>query len=158
MDSYVAHCHSFLPVIDISLDNPFVIVQQSPLLLSAVVAIAARSHTRYHIIRQEQNSGTISLDTGISDALARLAEEHLGRTLLRKQHTLSDVRAILLMAAWGLQSGGAGPDAWVLTGHAMRIAQRLGVHRVVNSAVDDEGPTKTPGGEDRKAIPQWRAW
>jgi hypothetical protein len=156
--SYVTHCHLFLPIIDISLDDPFAVVQQCPLLLSTVIAIAARLHGRYHIIRHEQNTAMITLDAGMPDALARLAEEHLGKTLLRKQHALSDVRAILLLAAWGLQGGGAGPDAWVLTGHAMRIAQRLGVHRVVNMVVDDGGPTKIAGREDRETIPKWRAW
>lgn len=85
----------------------------------------------------------LEVDAQTFDELADAAESHLARTLLRKQHAVTDVQGTLLMATWGLRSGGGGPDAWVscifprlivadmpqiLTGHAFRIARRLGMH------------------------------
>jgi hypothetical protein len=69
----------------------------------------------------------------------------------------------LLLAAWGLQSGGKGPDAWVLTGHAARVSRRLGIHRAVEQAV---AATKRDGSQldapvdevDAAVRRQWRTW
>jgi hypothetical protein len=92
-----------------------------------------------------------------------MAESHLAHTLLRKKHTLEDVQAILLLAAWGLRSGGNGPDGWVLTGHAARVSRRLGIDRVVRQAVaaiQSKGShVEAPVDEVDAAVRQrWRTW
>ncbi|CAI7581146.1 unnamed protein product [Penicillium viridicatum] len=122
------HCHPFLPIIDINLPDPFTSVQRYPSLFSAILAISARFYLRH-------STTSHIIDSYVPAALADIAESHLAHTLLRKKHTLADVQAILLLAAWGLRSGGKGPDAWVLTGHAARVSRRLGIHRAVGQAV-----------------------
>jgi len=101
------------------------------------------------------------LDPGIPAKLANLAETHLAQTLLRNQYALSDVQMILLHAAWGLHEGGKGPDAWILAGHAGRVARRLGVHNVLAQAAEEAKRTQ-PGTEESGKLevfmPQWRTW
>jgi hypothetical protein len=82
--------------------------------------------------------------------------------LLHKSHTLSDMQAIILLAAWGLRGGGGGPDAWVLSGHAARIGMRLGLHRLrektlsVEIANDDDATRKAVRLES--LMRGWRTW
>lgn len=102
------------------------------------------------------------MDSHVPKALAEIAESHLAHTLLRKKHTLADVQAILLLAAWGLQSGGNGPDAWVLTGHAARVSRTLGIQRAVGQAVaatqKDRSQLEAPAEVDTAVLRQWRTW
>ncbi|CAN9241101.1 unnamed protein product [Alternaria alternata] len=151
---FVDHCHPFLPIVDIALPDPFTSVQRYPSLFSAILAISARFYLR-------SSSKAHVMDSHVPEALAEIAESHLAHTLLRKKHTLADVQAILLLAAWGLQSGGKGPDAWVLTGHAARVSRRLGIHRVVGQAVaairKDSLQLEGPAEEvDTAVLRQWR--
>lgn len=60
-----------------------------------------------------------------------LAETHLGSTLSRKRHSLSDVQGVLFLAAFGLRPGGKGCETWILTGHALRLAKRLSIDAAV---------------------------
>jgi hypothetical protein len=75
---------------------------------------------------------------------------------------LTDVQAILLLAAWNLQPGSrSGPDAWVVTGHAARISRRLGVHKVLAQAAETARNHEQGSDEWAKLegfIPQWRTW
>jgi hypothetical protein len=155
---FIDHCHPFLPIVNVALDDAFTTIRQSPPLISAMIAIAARFYVRF--TSRSMTTYPI-LDPGIPQRLANLAETHLGQTLLRKQHALSDVQAILLLAAWGLQSGGRGPDAWIVTGHAARVARRLGVHKVLAGAAETARVTQ-PGTEEwlklEGFMPQWRSW
>jgi hypothetical protein len=101
------------------------------------------------------------LPRGASQRLANLAEMHLGYTLLTKTLALSDFQAILLLSAWGLQPEGRGPDAWIVTGHAARVARRLGVYKVLAHAT--ETGKRTQQGTDEWTnleafLPQWRTW
>lgn len=150
------HCHPFLPIVDITLPDPFTSVQRYPSLFSAILAISARFYLRH-------STTSHIIDSYVPAALADIAESHLAHTLLRKKHTLADVQAILLLAAWGLQSGGKGPDAWVLTGHAARVSKRLGIHRAVEQAVAatkrDGSQLEAPVDEVDAAVRrQWRTW
>ena len=150
------HCHPFLPIVDIALPDSFTSVQRLPSLFSAILAISARF---YH--RHSATSHTI--DSHVPAALADIAESHLAHTLLRKEHTLADVQTILLLAAWGLRSGGKGPDAWILTGHAARVSRRLGIHRAVGQAVvatkKDSSQVDAPVKQvEATVLRQWRTW
>lgn len=101
------------------------------------------------------------LADSVPQRLANLAEMQMGYTMLSKTLALSDVQAILLLAAWGLQPEGSGPDAWIVTGHASRIARRLGVHKVLAQAAETARRTQ-PGSEEwiklEAYLPQWRTW
>jgi hypothetical protein len=85
---------------------------KSSFLFSVILAISAR-FTYRRPSAQTAGAPLLEIDPQTFDELADTAESHLARTLLRKQHALTDVQATLLMANWGLRSGGGGPDAWV---------------------------------------------
>ncbi len=63
-----------------------------------------------------------------------MTENLLGQTLLRSRFRLSDVQAVLYLHAWGLRPIGQGSDPWILSGHAFRLAKRLGVEKTVTSS------------------------
>ncbi|WVN86579.1 uncharacterized protein L203_101746 [Cryptococcus depauperatus CBS 7841] len=155
---FIDHCHLFLPIVNIALDDTFNTIRQSPFLISAMIAVAARFYIKY---ASRKTEALPFLDPSVPPRLANLAEAHLVNTLLRKQHALSDVQAVMILAAWGLQSGGGGPDAWIVTGHAARIARRLGVHKVLGQAAE-VARTNPVGSEEFKKLevlmPQWRTW
>ncbi|KAG8738928.1 hypothetical protein FRC11_001032 [Ceratobasidium sp. 423] len=118
-----------MPIIDFTQRGVYESTRhKSPFLFSTILAIAARFD-----------------QTETAPRLASLAEQHLSHTLLRKQHCLADVQATLLLAGWGLQPGGGGPDAWLLTGHAWRMGRRLGLWKKATS-----------GGQG--CMPRWRTW
>ena len=158
--SFIDNCHPFLPMVNVALDDAFANIRQSPHLFSAMLAIAARFYIRY-VNRMPRGSKYPPLEPHVPSQLANLAETHLASTLLRKHYALSDVQAVLILAAWGLHSGGRGPDAWVVTGHAARIARRLGVHKILAHASDVVRSSEM-GSEDWKRLeaflPQWRSW
>ncbi|CUA76608.1 putative 4-hydroxy-2-oxoglutarate aldolase, mitochondrial [Rhizoctonia solani] len=128
-ESFATRCHPFIPVVDFTQRDAYESIRhKSSFLFSTILAIAARFD-----------------QTPTAPPLASLAERHLSHTLLRKQHCLADVQATLLLAGWGLQPGGGGPDAWLLTGHAWRMGRRLGLWK-----------KPTSGGQG--SMPRWRTW
>ncbi|CAE6370416.1 unnamed protein product [Rhizoctonia solani] len=128
-DLFITRCHPFIPIIDLTQrDVCESIRHKSSFLFSTILAIAARFD-----------------QPPSAQRLASLAEHHLSHTLLRKQHCLADVQATLLLAGWGLQPGGGGPDAWLLTGHAWRMGRRLGLWK-----------KSTNGGQGY--MQRWRTW
>ncbi|KAL1410967.1 hypothetical protein Q8F55_001910 [Vanrija albida] len=157
---FVQNCHPFMPIIEVADADAFhVIRHQSPTLLSAILAIAARFYVRYEERFPSPNLPSIA--PGLPARLASLAQWHLAQTLLRKQQALFDVQAVLLLAAWGLESGGRGPDAWIVTGHASRIARRLGINRELTKAAAAARITRphTPEWNELNAYaPKWRSW
>lgn len=157
--SFVDHCHPFLPIINITQQDAFASVRGSAPLFSTVISTASRFYSKY---RARHESTGPTLDGSIPARLANLAEAHLGQTLLRRHYALSDVQAILLLAAWGLQSAGrSGPDPWVVTGHAARVSRRLGVHKALAQAAAKARATEQ-GSEEwcklQSFVPQWRTW
>ncbi|EIW72499.1 hypothetical protein TREMEDRAFT_24778 [Tremella mesenterica DSM 1558] len=150
-------CHQYLPVVHFSRSNLprfLEIRRRCSFLLTTILAIAARFY-RPH--RERFPSHHLPpLDAEAPHVMARLAYSHLAASLFRKQHQLLDVQATILLAGWGLHAGGRGPDPWLLTGHALRLAHRLGLHRVGNNpsvsfeGLDDEARDKL--------LTQWKTW
>ncbi|WWC89732.1 uncharacterized protein L201_004657 [Kwoniella dendrophila CBS 6074] len=168
---FIDHCHPFLPIVNVALDDAFNTIRQSPFLMSAIIAIAARFYIKYTSKCSSSSSSSSSssataekygkLDGNIPNRLANLAESHLSNTLLRKQHALSDVQGVLLLSAWGLQSNGKGPDSWLVTGHAARLSRRLGLHKLLGQAAEIARISKPNSPEWLKLkqfLPQWRTW
>lgn len=145
-DLFRERCHPFLPVVDTV--ATFDSLQRHPFLFSTVCAIAARFYRRF---AQKIQTVPPELDSTASHRLANLAEMHLATTLMGKRHSLGDVQSCLLLAAWGLGVNGHGSDAWVLSGHACRIAQRLAVPL---------SASRTPSSISRtqSLMVKWRAW
>lgn len=126
IEHYIQYCHSFLPVVIIKGDSRQVferLRRRSSYLLTVVIAVAARftnlaaQRPSLSPAQPSWMTGAASTDVVVDRAtfgqLANLAESHLAQSLLRKAHSLEDVMATLLMAGWGLRSGGGGPDSWV---------------------------------------------
>lgn len=86
---------------------------KSSFLFSVILAISARFSYRKTAAQGASGPPMLEVDAQTLEELADTADSHLARTLLRKQHALTDVQGTLLMANWGLRSGGGGPDAWV---------------------------------------------
>ncbi|ORX33857.1 hypothetical protein BD324DRAFT_206404 [Kockovaella imperatae] len=159
---FIDHCHAFMPIVNVALDDVFNVIRSSPALFSSMLAIAARFYPRATERFSEMRRGKYPpLDPSVPRRLANLAEMHLAYTVLSKKFALSDVQAILLLAAWGLEADGAGPDAWIVTGHAARVARRVGVYKILAHA--NETAKKTKKGTDEWSkleafLPQWRTW
>lgn len=128
-----------------------------------MIGIAARFYSRYTARHPPGDGKTqISIDPSVPTRLANLAEAHLSHTLLRRRYALTDVQAILLLAAWNLRPGSEiGPDAWVVTGHAARVSRRLGVHKILAQAAEIARSHEQGSPEWQKLeafLPQWRTW
>lgn len=108
--------------------------------------------------------GLPRLDDKVPFAIRSLAYSHLAATMMRKEHTLSDVQAPLILAVWGLMPNGKGPDPWVLTGHCQRKGQRLGLHKagslpaIASATAWDAGQITDPVAVEAldKALMQWK--
>ncbi|KZO96299.1 hypothetical protein CALVIDRAFT_598591 [Calocera viscosa TUFC12733] len=113
---FLDHCLPFLPVFaDESPPTLDGIRARSSFLSTVCISLGAR-------IASDQGD-----EHTLYDALADHSELSLGSTMTRKALILEDVQATLLMTGWGLRANGAGPDAWILSGHALRMAKRLGL-------------------------------
>jgi hypothetical protein len=75
--------------------------------------------------------------------LAQRAYSSVTHTLLTKRHRLEDIQALIFMSAWGLSRDGFGPDSWVISGHAIRLALRIGLHRVAADLDRSQGQPST---------------
>lgn len=159
LDSFVQHCHPFLPIIDLAHEDAFTAIRRSASLFSAILAVSSRFYLGYN---DRQSKSYLPLDPMIPRRLANLAEAHLSQTLLRRRLGQPDVQASLLLAAWNLQhEGTTGPDAWLVTGHAARISRRLGVHKILAHAADTARGTQRGSDEWHQleaSIPSWRTW
>lgn len=130
LDWFLEHCHPFLPVLDAGASNKIARMrEESPFLLTVILAIGLRFDA-LRTCRLAEAGGT----TGLSDSLTQMTEVLLGQTLLRSRFRLSDVQAVLFLHAWGLRPIGQGSDPWILSGHAFRLAKRLGVEKTVTSS------------------------
>ncbi|POW10172.1 hypothetical protein PSHT_08843, partial [Puccinia striiformis] len=74
----------------------------------------------------------VTIDDATYARLVALAHQHLSATLLKANHNIEDVRAILFLACWALVSNedpSGAPHRWVLIGHAGRIGRSIGLDR-----------------------------
>ncbi|KAI9627994.1 hypothetical protein H4Q26_018246 [Puccinia striiformis f. sp. tritici PST-130] len=96
-----------------------------------------RSHTPENCM-MSNSTGTrvdlsqVTIDDATYARLVALAHQHLSATLLKANHNIEDVRAILFLACWALVSNedpSGAPHRWVLIGHAGRIGRSIGLDR-----------------------------
>lgn len=158
----MTHCHIFLPIVDARGHEGFNVTLKMPALISCIVAVAARFHHGYTSRIYLHEPSESILGRSLSQSLATLAENHMSDILLQKVHSLPDMQAILLLAGWGLRSGGDGPDAWILSGHAARVGTRLGLNRLgaknlsIENTTDDDEVRKAARLES--VMRRWRTW
>lgn len=122
---------------------------RSPFLFCTVLAVAAKYSTSTTSARS-QAPCTVDQETWFQ--IRGMAMAGYVQAIISKIHSLEDVQATVLLCAWGLQDRGASPDPWMMTGSALRLAQRLGIQ---NAAVAlAQGKTKpTP-----RLLASWKTY
>lgn len=151
MASFFRHCHAFLPVVaqsrhDLSLFEE--LRQQSSFLFTVILGISSRFVHRL----DDNRSAPVQADASL--AIRRLVYSHYAASLLRRDYSIRDVQAVLLMSGWGLHMGPGGPEAWVATGHCARLGHRLGLHQLGQG----DQSTQVPEASLARLVNQWKTW
>ena len=127
---FFSGCHIFIPVFDPSYDTYEGLMERTPWTIDAILAVAAK-------IR----SGTGPLIPAFYKCLEEaqgIARSSLFGPVVRKEA----VQGMLILAAWST-------NGWLPSGHAMRMALDLGLHRALEKLADDGGKKRSE--EDRKS-------
>ncbi|PSS37802.1 hypothetical protein PHLCEN_2v270 [Hermanssonia centrifuga] len=121
---FFSGCHVFIPVFDPSYDTYDGLMERTPWTFDAILAVASK-------IR----SGTGPLSPSFYKSLEEaqgIARSSLFGPVVRKEA----VQGMLLLAAWST-------NGWLPSGHAMRMALDLGLHRALEKLADDNGKNRT---------------
>ncbi|GBE81182.1 hypothetical protein SCP_0309090 [Sparassis crispa] len=135
---FFSGCHFFIPVFDPSYDTYEALMERTPWTFDAILAIASK-------IR----SGTGPLSPTFYKCLEEaqgIARSTLFGPVVRKEA----VQGMLLLAAWST-------NGWLPSGHAMRMALDLGLHRALEKLAD-EGSKKRTEEEERNLVVSARIW
>ncbi|TFK91597.1 hypothetical protein K466DRAFT_482404 [Polyporus arcularius HHB13444] len=135
---FFSGCHIFIPVFDPSYDTYEGLMERSPWTFDAILAVAAK-------IR----SGTGPLIPAFYKCLEEaqgIARSSLFGPVVRKEA----VQGMLLLAAWST-------NGWLPSGHAMRMALDLGLHRALEKLADDGGKKRSEE-EERNLVVSARIW
>lgn len=122
--SFFSGCHLFIPLFDTAYDTYEGVMERSPWTFDAMLAVAGK-------IR----SGNGPLSTTFYKCLEEaqgIARSSLFGPVVRKEA----VMGMLLLAAWST-------NGWLPSGHAMRMALDLGLHRALEKLADDSGKKRT---------------
>ncbi|KAI0332321.1 hypothetical protein GY45DRAFT_1246853 [Cubamyces sp. BRFM 1775] len=136
---FFSGCHIFIPVFDPSYDTYEGLMERSPWTFDAILAVAAK-------IR----SGTGPLIPAFYKCLEEaqgIARSSLFGPVVRKEA----VQGMLLLAAWST-------NGWLPSGHAMRMALDLGLHRALEKLADADGAKKRTEEEERNLVVSARIW
>ena len=135
-NSFAEKCNTFCPVLHYMGSGPGCFARtrkSSSFLFSVILAVAAKYYRGYSV--RFLSSDSLRLDAHTPKAIAQLAYSHMAASLFRKQLVLADIQAILLLASWNLQGEGMSPDPWVISGHAFRLAGRIGLDQVPKQGI-----------------------
>jgi hypothetical protein len=135
---FFAGCHLFIPLFDPSYDTYESLMERTPWTFDAILAIAGKirsgngplSPTFYKCLEEAQG----------------IARSSLFGPVVRKEA----VQGMLLLAAWST-------NGWLPSGHAMRMALDLGLHRALEKLADDNGKQRTQE-EERDLVVSARIW
>ena len=122
--SFFSGCNIFIPVFDPTYDTYDGLMERTPWTFDALLAVAAK-------IR----SGTGPLIPAFYKCLEEaqgIARSSLFGPVVRKEA----VQGMLLLAAWST-------NGWLPSGHAMRMALDLGLHRALEKLADDGGKKRS---------------
>ncbi|OCH86124.1 hypothetical protein OBBRIDRAFT_797500 [Obba rivulosa] len=136
---FFSGCHIFIPVFDPAYDTYEGLMERTPWTFDAILAVASK-------IR----SGTGPLSPTFYKALEEaqgIARSTLFGPVVRKEA----VQGMLLLAAWST-------NGWLPSGHAMRMALDLGLHRALEKLADPEGSKKRTEEEERNLVVSARIW
>ncbi|KAJ3815885.1 hypothetical protein F5876DRAFT_71660 [Lentinula aff. lateritia] len=135
---FFAGCHLFIPVFDPLYDTYESLMERTPWTFDAILAVAGKirsgngplSPTFYKCLEEAQG----------------IARSSLFGPVVRKEA----VQGMLLLAAWST-------NGWLPSGHAMRMALDLGLHRALEKLADDTGKQRTQE-EERDLVISARIW
>ncbi|CAL1707147.1 unnamed protein product [Somion occarium] len=135
---FFSGCHIFIPVFDPSYDTYEGLMERSPWTFDAILAIASK-------IRSGTGPLTPSFYKSLEEAQG-IARSSLFGPVVRKEA----VQGMLLLAAWST-------NGWLPSGHAMRMALDLGLHRALEKLADHDNRQRTEE-EERNLIISARIW
>ncbi|KAJ7783181.1 hypothetical protein B0H16DRAFT_1495738 [Mycena metata] len=135
---FFAGCHLFIPLFDPVYDTYESLMERTPWTFDAILAVAGKirsgngplSPTFYKCLEEAQG----------------IARSSLFGPVVRKEA----VQGMLLLAAWST-------NGWLPSGHAMRMALDLGLHRALEKLADDNGKQRTQE-EERDLVVSARIW
>ncbi|KAF9461258.1 hypothetical protein BDZ94DRAFT_1290760 [Collybia nuda] len=135
---FFAGCHLFIPLFDPMYDTYESLMERTPWTFDAILAVAGKirsgngplSPTFYKCLEEAQG----------------IARSSLFGPVVRKEA----VQGMLLLAAWST-------NGWLPSGHAMRMALDLGLHRALEKLADDNGKQRTQE-EERDLVVSARIW
>ncbi|KAF9012314.1 hypothetical protein BDQ17DRAFT_1232266 [Cyathus striatus] len=135
---FFAGCHLFIPLFDPSYDTYESLMERTPWTFDAILAVASKirsgngplSPTFYRCLEEAQG----------------IARSSLFGPVVRKEA----VQGMLLLAAWST-------NGWLPSGHAMRMALDLGLHRALEKLAEDNGKQRSEE-EERNLVVSARIW
>lgn len=136
---FFSGCHFFIPCFDPSYDTYEALMERTPWTFDSILAVASK-------IR----SGTGPLSPTFYKCLEEaqgIARSSLFGPVVRKEA----VQGMLLLAAWST-------NGWLPSGHAMRMALDLGLHRALEKLADHESAKKRTEEEERNLVVSARIW
>ncbi|TRM69774.1 hypothetical protein BD626DRAFT_475226 [Schizophyllum amplum] len=134
---FFSGCHLFIPLFDPMYDTYESLMERTPWTFDAVLAVAGKirsgngplSPTFYKCLEEAQG----------------IARSSLFGPVVRKEA----VQGMLLLAAWST-------NGWLPSGHAMRMALDLGLHRALEKLADDS--KQRTDDEERDLVVSARIW
>ncbi|KAK0476634.1 hypothetical protein IW261DRAFT_1339248 [Armillaria novae-zelandiae] len=135
---FFAGCHLFIPLFDPTYDTYESLMERTPWTFDAILAIAGK-------IRSGNGPLSPTFFKCLEEAQG-IARSSLFGPVVRKEA----VQGMLLLAAWST-------NGWLPSGHAMRMALDLGLHRALEKLADDTGKQRTQE-EERDLVVSARIW
>lgn len=136
---FFSGCHYFIPLFDPTYDTYENLSERSPWTFDAILAVAGKiksgngplSATFYRCLEEAQG----------------IARSSLFGPVVRKEA----VEGMMLLAAWST-------NGWLPSGHAMRMALDLGLHRALDKLADDNSSRHRSQEEERNLVVSARIW
>ncbi|KAG8964479.1 hypothetical protein FRC03_001730 [Tulasnella sp. 419] len=135
---FFSGCHIFIPLFDPAYDTFEGLRDRTPFCFDAVLAVASK-------IRAGTGPPSATFHRCLEEAQG-IARSTLFGPVVRKEA----VQAMLLLAAWST-------SGWLPSGHAMRMALDLGLHRALEKLADP-GSKKRTEEEERDLVVSARIW
>jgi hypothetical protein len=140
-NSFFSGCHLFIPTFDPAYDSYENLSSRTPWCFDAVLAVAGKvrngsgppSATFYKCLEEAQGIARSSLFGPVvrKEAVQGLSKPFQCHYCLINSHT-----AMLILAAWST-------SGWLPSGHAMRMALDLGLHRALEKLSDSSGKNRS---------------